>query len=99
MLLPKLGGLWLFPPWDFPHQSESHPMDHDSISSGHTKIQVLTPKLGYFLPYILLSRLGPTFRLFSNKLTIFMEVLCAHTRPAYQRLSIRMDREVDISII
>jgi len=20
MLLPKLGGLWLFPPWDFPHQ-------------------------------------------------------------------------------
>jgi len=20
MLLPKLGGLWPFPPWDFPHQ-------------------------------------------------------------------------------
>src|SRR3989304_4282207 len=20
MLLPKLGGLWLLPPWDFPHQ-------------------------------------------------------------------------------
>jgi hypothetical protein len=39
MLLPKLGGLWLFPPWDFPHQNESHPMDHDSNSSGHTNIQ------------------------------------------------------------
>src|SRR5262245_28454662 len=44
MLLLKLGGLWLLPPWDFPHQNESHPMDHDSNSSGHTKIQSLTPK-------------------------------------------------------
>ena len=38
MLLPKLGGLWLLPPRDSPHRlhNESHPMDHDSISSGHT---------------------------------------------------------------
>src|SRR5262245_29025349 len=39
MLLLKLGGLWLLPPWDFPHQNESHPMDHDSNSSGHTMKQ------------------------------------------------------------
>ena len=36
MLLPKLGGSWLLPPRDFPHLNESHPMDHDSDSSGHT---------------------------------------------------------------
>ena len=42
MLLPKLGGFWLLPPRDFPHLSESHPMDHDSDSSGHAKIQDLT---------------------------------------------------------
>jgi len=35
MLLPKLGGFWLLPPRDFPHLNESHPMDHDSDSSGH----------------------------------------------------------------
>ena len=35
MLLPKLGGSWLLPPRDFPHQSESRPTDHDSNSSGH----------------------------------------------------------------
>jgi len=40
MLLPKLGGLWLLPPRDFPHLNESHPMDHDSDSSGHTEIKV-----------------------------------------------------------
>src|SRR3989304_5825052 len=45
MLLPKLGGLWLFPPRDFPHLNESHPMDHDSVSSGHTNIASLTPGL------------------------------------------------------
>ena len=30
--------LWLLPPRDFSHHflSESYPMDHDSISSGHT---------------------------------------------------------------
>ncbi len=39
MLLPKLGGFWLLPPRDFPHLSESHPMDHDSNSSGHTDIK------------------------------------------------------------
>jgi len=43
MLLPKLGGSWLLPPRDFPHLNESHPMDHDSDSSGHAKIQDLTP--------------------------------------------------------
>src|SRR5713226_3292983 len=37
MLLPKLGGFWLLPPRDFPHHYESHPMDHDSDSSGHTE--------------------------------------------------------------
>ena len=37
MLLPELGGSWLLPPRDFPHFNESHPMDHDSISSGHTE--------------------------------------------------------------
>jgi hypothetical protein len=31
-----LGGFWLLPPRDFPHIYESHPMDHDSNSSGHT---------------------------------------------------------------
>src|SRR5882724_10835563 len=36
MLLPKLGGSWLLPPRDFSHKNESHPMDHDSNSSGHT---------------------------------------------------------------
>jgi hypothetical protein len=36
MLPPKLGGSWLLPPWDFPQTNESHPMDHDSNSSGHT---------------------------------------------------------------
>lgn len=36
MLLPELGGPWLLPPRDFPQQLESHPMDHDSHSSGHT---------------------------------------------------------------
>jgi hypothetical protein len=36
MLLSKLGGSWLLPPRDFPHINESHPMDHDSVSSGHT---------------------------------------------------------------
>ena len=34
--LPVLAGLWLLPPRDFPQFTESHPMDHDSISSGHT---------------------------------------------------------------
>ena len=44
MLLPKLGGFWLLPPRDFPQQSnESHPMDHDSNSSGHAIIKCLTP--------------------------------------------------------
>jgi hypothetical protein len=43
MLLPKLGGSWLLPPRDFSQTNESHPMDHDSISSGHTKRQDLTP--------------------------------------------------------
>ena len=43
MRLPKLGGFWLFPPWDFPHLNESHPMDHDSDSSGHTVMQDATP--------------------------------------------------------
>jgi len=38
MLLLKLGGSWLLPPRDF-SLKESHPMDHDSNSSGHTKIQ------------------------------------------------------------
>ena len=42
MLLPKLGGFWPLPSRDFSHTSESHPMDHDSISSGHTKTQNLT---------------------------------------------------------
>ena len=42
MLLLKLGGSWLLPPRDFPHHYESHPMDHDSISSGHAKKQDLT---------------------------------------------------------
>jgi hypothetical protein len=39
MLLSKLGGFWLLPPRDFPHHlhNESHPMDYDSVSSGHTK--------------------------------------------------------------
>ena len=37
MLLPKLGGFWLLPPRDFSHTSESHPMDHDSVSSGQDK--------------------------------------------------------------
>ncbi len=37
MTLPKLGGFWLLPPRDFPHRNESHPMDHDSDSSGHTE--------------------------------------------------------------
>ena len=32
MLLLKLGGSWLLPPRDFPHSTESHPMDHDSNS-------------------------------------------------------------------
>jgi hypothetical protein len=36
MLLPKLGGFWLLPPRDFSQLNESHPMDHDSNSSGHT---------------------------------------------------------------
>jgi hypothetical protein len=43
MLLPKLGGFWLLPPRDFPQPNESHPMDHDSNSSGHTRSQDLTP--------------------------------------------------------
>ena len=43
MLLPKLGGFWLLPPRDFPHLSESHPMDHDSNSSGHTEIKARPP--------------------------------------------------------
>jgi len=43
MLLPKLGGFWLLPPRDFPPK-ESHPMDHDSNSSGHTKDKDLTPR-------------------------------------------------------
>ena len=42
MLLPKLGGSWLLPPRDFSHHSESHPTDHDSDSSGHTKSKDLT---------------------------------------------------------
>src|SRR5262245_38803792 len=36
MPLPGLGGSWLLPPRDFSHLNESHPMDHDSNSSGHT---------------------------------------------------------------
>ena len=38
-LLPKLGGFWLLPR-DFPHLflSGSHPMDHDSDSSGHANM-------------------------------------------------------------
>ena len=43
MLLPKLGGLWLLPPRDFPHLNESHPMDHDSNSSGHATIKAWHP--------------------------------------------------------
>ena len=41
MLLPKLGGFWLLPPRDSSHHflSESHPMDHDSDSSGHANTQ------------------------------------------------------------
>ena len=42
MLLPKLGGLWLLPPRDFFHLNESHPMDHDSNSSGHATYAGLT---------------------------------------------------------
>ncbi len=34
--------VWLLPPRDFPHNSESHPMDHDSYSSGHTYLASLT---------------------------------------------------------
>jgi hypothetical protein len=45
MLLPKLGGFWLLPPWDFSHLNESHPMDHDSDSSGHAKSKDLTPAM------------------------------------------------------
>jgi hypothetical protein len=43
MLLPKLGGSWLLPPWDFPQLYESHPMDHDSVSSGHANGKDATP--------------------------------------------------------
>jgi hypothetical protein len=42
MLLPKLGGSWLLPPRDFPHLNEFHPMDHDSVSSGHANNKDLT---------------------------------------------------------
>jgi len=50
MLLPKLGGFWLLPPRDFPHLNESHPMDHDSDSSGHTdKVCLPDPKLDQVL--------------------------------------------------
>ena len=38
MLLPKLGGFWLLPPRDFSQPNQSHPMDHDSNSSGHTNV-------------------------------------------------------------
>jgi len=54
MLLPKLGGSWLLPPRDFPHFCESHPMDHDSNSSGHTKGKDATPIKP--LPFLLLKR-------------------------------------------
>jgi hypothetical protein len=47
MLLTRVGGFWLLPPQDFPHHlhNESHPMDHDSVSSGHTKMQRSDPDL------------------------------------------------------
>jgi len=45
MLLPKLGGFWLLPPRDLPHLNESHPMDHDSNSSGHANTQARPPPL------------------------------------------------------
>jgi len=32
-------GFWLLPPWDFSHLNESHPMDHDSDSSGHANMK------------------------------------------------------------
>src|SRR5262245_26799160 len=37
---------------DFPHLSESHPMDHDSNSSGHTKSKDLTPRSEWFLAFL-----------------------------------------------
>src|SRR5882724_11923620 len=42
LLLLKLGGSWLLPPGDFPPSTESHPMDHDSDSSGHATYSSLT---------------------------------------------------------
>lgn len=32
----------LLAPRDFPHRNDSHPIDHDSTSSGHTFIEVST---------------------------------------------------------
>jgi hypothetical protein len=55
MLLPKLGGFWLLPPRDSSPSQESHPMDHDSNSSGHTIHASLPPGPLPALCYDLLS--------------------------------------------
>jgi hypothetical protein len=39
----QAGDPWLLPLWDFSHHDESHPMDHDSNSSGHTSLSSLIP--------------------------------------------------------